>query len=147
MSDIDDIHGDKFSDTSISETRVGQSVESQAQIRDASITTTPGETLNIYRLEPTARSDDPRWQNAPMQGAVTVAARTAGDARIVATSHEVDFQQVDAAPAEGVSTDFASAFRDEKLYTVIEIARGRTDLSRGVIDAGGVIETIKPLQD
>ena len=147
MSDIDDIHGDKFSDTSISETRVGQSVESQAQIRDASVTTTPGETLNIYRLEPTARSDDPWWQNAPMQGAVTVAARTAGDARIVATSQEVDFQQVDAAPAEGVSTDFASAFRDEKLYTVIEIARGRTDLSRGVIDAGGVIETIKPLQD
>lgn len=82
-----------------------------------------------------------------MQGAVTVAARTAGDARIVATSQEVDFQQVDAAPAEGVSTDFASAFRDEKLYTVIEIARGRTDLSRGIIDAGGVIEMIKPLQD
>jgi hypothetical protein len=75
-----------------------------------------------------------------------VAARTTGDARIVASSRELDFMEVDAAPAEGSTTINASAFRDEKLYTVIEIERNRTDVKRGVLQ--GLIRTdnIRPTQ-
>jgi hypothetical protein len=123
-------------------------VESLAQMRDsASAEGFAGEPLNIYRLEPTASIDDPRWQNAPPSGPITVAARTSGDARFVASSREVDFMEIDSAPAEDVTTVNASAFRDEKLYTVIEIEHGRTDVRRGVIEGTVRVDAIRPLQD
>ena len=130
-------------------TEFGSSVESRAQREDAARTESPGkacEILNVYRLEPTAAPSDPRWQNSPPMGIVTVAARTAGDARIVATRLELDFQEIDAAPAEDVTTRNASAFRDEKLYTVVELESGRADLSRGVLDGETVVDLIKPVQ-
>ncbi|MBP1862110.1 hypothetical protein [Rhizobium herbae] len=130
------------------DTTFGQSVESQAQIRDAAATGS-GETtepLNIYRLVPIAAPDDPNWDNAPGSGDVIVAARTTGDARIVAAGRELDFMEIDAAPAEGVTTTNASAFRNEKLYTVIEIDRGRTDVQRGVLDGEVSVDNIKPTQ-
>ena len=61
------------------------------------------------------------------------------EARIVAAGRELDFMEVDAAPAEDVTTANASAFRDDKLYSVIEIDRGRGDLRRGVLEG-----TVKP---
>lgn len=45
------------------------------------------------------------------------------------------------------AASIASAFRSEKLYTVIEIDRDRTDLSRGVIDGEIAIDVIRPVQD
>jgi hypothetical protein len=105
-----------------------------------------GEALNIYRLEPLAAADDPRWRNAPGHGTVIVAARTSGDARIVAASRELDFMEVDAAPAEDVTTSNASAFRDDKLYTVIEIEHGRHDVRRGVLEGDISVATIVPVQ-
>lgn len=51
-----------------SQTTFGKSVESQAQIEDAAAQASPdagGEMLNIYRLEPIAAPDDPRWDNSP----------------------------------------------------------------------------------
>ncbi len=75
-----------------------------------------------------------------------MAARTPGDARIMAASRELDFMEVDAAPAEGVTTANASAFRDDKLYTVIEIDRDRTDISRGILDGNISVDTIRPVQ-
>lgn len=51
-----------------SPTTFGKSVESQAQIKDAAAQASPdagGEMLNIYRLEPIAAPDDPRWDNSP----------------------------------------------------------------------------------
>jgi hypothetical protein len=129
------------------DTTFGQSVESQAQIADSALG--GGETnepLNIYRLVPLAAPDDPNWDNAPSSGEVIVAARTTGDARIVAASRELDFMEIDAAPAEGVTTANASAFRNEKLYTVIEIDRGRTDVQRGVLEGDIAIDNIKPTQ-
>lgn len=135
-------------DNKTSETHFGQSVESLAQMRDsASAEGFAGEPLNIYRLEPTASIDDPRWPNAPPSGPITVAARTSGDARFVASSREVDFMEIDSAPAEDVTTVNASAFRDEKLYTVIEIEHGRTDVRRGVIEGTVRVDAIRPLQD
>jgi len=130
-------------------TNFGSSVESRAQREDAARLggrSKGGEVLNVYRLEPTAAPSDPRWSNSPSMGVVTVAARTAGDARIVATGLELDFQEIDAAPADDVTTRNASAFRDETLYTVIELENGRVDLTRGVLDGETVVDLIKPTQ-
>ncbi|NRP21875.1 hypothetical protein LPJGGPFB_05134 [Ensifer adhaerens] len=133
-----------------SDTTFGRSTESQAQFNDArslaSATVGIGDPLNVYRLVPTAPQSDPRWRNSPFQGEVVVAARTAGDARVVASGCELDFMEVDAAPAEGVSTADASAFRDEKLYSVVEIERGRRDLLRGKLEGTVSVATIKPVQ-
>ncbi len=142
-----DIHPD-LTGGATSDTTFGRSAESQSQIADAASTSTAkGEVLNIYRLEPTAAPSDPMWQNKPGHGIVVVAARTAGDARIVAAGRELDFMEIDAAPADDVSTVNASAFREEKLYTVIEIERERRDLERGVIEGNVRIDVIRPLQD
>jgi hypothetical protein len=127
----------------------GRSMESKAQIKDAAAkgsADVDGEPLRIYRLEPIAAPEDPRWANSPGHGVVIVAARTTGDARIVAASRELDFMEIDAAPADDVTTANASAFRDEKLYTVIEIDRDRTDVSRGVLEGNISVDTIRPVQ-
>ncbi|MCD2178141.1 hypothetical protein [Rhizobium sp. C1] len=81
--------------------------------------------MHIYRLIPVAEADDPNWSLSPDQGEVIVRARTSGDARVVAAEAEADFLQHHAKPGEGVSTADASAFRNEKLYTVIEDLSGR----------------------
>ena len=128
----------------------GQSMESQAQISDAARTAsgTIGDApLNVYRLVAIAALDDPRWANSPYQGEVIVAARTSGDARIVAAGRELDFMEVDSAPADDVTTAGASAFRSDLLYTVIEMDRGRTDLQRGVLQGDVSVATIRPVQD
>ncbi|UWU15762.1 hypothetical protein [Rhizobium sullae] len=134
----------------ISRTRFGKSVESRAQIddaaRQASFTPDDGEALNVYRVVPVAAADDLNWQNSPSQGEVVVAARTAGDARIVAASRELDFMEIDSAPADDVTTINASAFRNDKLYTVIEIEHGRRDLRRGVLEGDIAVNNIRPTQ-
>ena len=127
----------------------GRSVESKAQIADAaaeSSQSSANEPLAIYRLQPIAADNDPRWANSPGHGTVVVAARTAGDARIVAAGRELDFMEVDAAPADDVTTTNASSFRDDKLYTVVEIARNRTDVVRGVLEGEISVDTIRPTQ-
>ncbi len=129
-----------------SPTTFGQSVESKAQRDDAVTTDDTRERLNVYRLEPLAEANDPRWDNSPYQGIVVVAARTSGDARIVAAERELDFMEIDSAPAEDVTTSNASAFRSEKLYTVIEIDHGRMDLTRSVLEGEISVATIKPVQ-
>lgn len=123
-------------------------VESRAQSDDARETssTPPGEVLNVYKLIPIAAPNDLRWQNSPGHGVVLVAARSSGDARIVAAGRELDFMEIDAAPAEDVTTSNASAFRSEKLYTVLEVEKGRTDLARGVLSGTITVDTIKPTQ-
>ena len=78
------------------------------------------ETMRIYRLVPDAAETDPNWDLAEPAGEVVVRARSPADARIVAAEAEVDFLDTPAKPGDGVSTTFASAFRDNKLYRVIE---------------------------
>jgi hypothetical protein len=120
----------------VSGTEFGKSVESQAQIADAATLasgTDDGEMLNVYRLVPVAPPTDYRWDKAPSHGSVLVAARTAGDARIVAAGHEGEFLETASLPGEDVMTTHASAFRDEKAYTVIEIARELPGLTRGPV--------------
>lgn len=149
MSNAKSTDDDYDENTGTIENRFGYSVESRAQFDDATEIargTVMCETLNVYRLEPVAAPDDPRWENAPSHGTVVAAARTAGDARVVAAGAELDYLEIDALPAEDVSTSNASAFRDEKLYTVIEVEHGRQDLVRGVMEGDVRIDTIKPTQ-
>ena len=75
-------------------------------------------TRRIYKLVPTAAPSDPNWERAGGSGIVLVRADSAGDARLVASEAEPDFLDIDRKPSHGVSTRFASAFRDEKLYAV-----------------------------
>lgn len=149
MSNAKSTNDDYDGNTGTTDNRFGYSAESRAQFDDASVIargTVIGETLNVYRLEPVAAPDDPRWENAPSHGTVVVAARTAGDARVVAAGAELDYLEIDALPGEDVSTSNASAFRDEKLYTVIEVEHGRQGLVRGVTDGDIRVDTIKPTQ-
>jgi hypothetical protein len=79
------------------------------------------ERLAIYRLVPIARPDDPNWDRAPNRGEVVVRARSSGDARVVAAQAETE------AGKQGLFTTevTASAFLDEKLYTVRDEPEGR----------------------
>ncbi|OHV81868.1 hypothetical protein [Ensifer sp. LCM 4579] len=103
------------------------------------------EELRIYRLSPLAAPDDPNWQNAKYQGEIVVVARSSGDARVVAAEAELDFLEIDAKPAEGVTTDMASAFRSDKLLSVTEEGPAPAELKRGVIggtvSVGNIIST------
>lgn len=91
----------------------------------------PG-ALSLYRLIPQASDDDPNWDRAPSHGEVLVCARSPADARVVAAEAEGDFLQTNAAPGDGTSTRMASAFRDDKLYKVIE-EEGAGSAERGVV--------------
>mgnify|MGYP005821295493 CR=1 FL=1 len=93
----------------------------------------PDGPLHIYRLEPSTRPDDPRWDNAPIHGVVRVRALSPADARIVAAEAEVDFLDIDAKPGDGTTTDSASAFRDDKLYHVILEDGGKVAGRRGLL--------------
>lgn len=93
----------------------------------------PSGAINIYRLEPSARPDDPRWDNAPCHGIVRVRALSAADARVVAAQAEVDFLDISAKPGDGTTTDFASAFRDDKLYHVVLETENASVGPRGII--------------
>ncbi|OLP57275.1 hypothetical protein BJF92_06410 [Rhizobium rhizosphaerae] len=109
----------------------------------------PDRPLYLYRLVPTAAPDYPRWDNAPSHGEVLVRAHSPADARITAAEAELDFTEIDAKPAEGTDTRMASAFRDEKLYTVIEAGEEcgfAAAGARGVVQGLVRVDTIKPTQ-
>lgn len=78
------------------------------------------EQLKLYRLVPIAAATDTNWDLALNQGEVVVRARSSGDARVVAAEAELDFMEIDALPGDGNSTTSSSAFRNEKLYTVVD---------------------------
>lgn len=147
MSNVSNAGGSEPNNAT-SKTTFGLSMESHAQISDNTkiAASLEGEILNVYRLVPIAAADDPNWDNSPASGEVIVAARTAGDARIVATSRELDFTEVSSAPAEGVTTSNASAYRNEKLYSVVEIEQRRSDLKRGVLEGTVSVGNIKPTE-
>jgi hypothetical protein len=77
---------------------------------------------HIYRLVPVAPTDDPNWDLATNQGEVVVRALSSGDARIVAAHAEA--AAIIHRPPLATTQIFASAFRDEKLYHVVEDTSG-----------------------
>jgi hypothetical protein len=90
--------------------------DTEAPVADYSDT----EQLKLYRLVPIASATDQNWDLAPNQGEVVVRARSSGDARVVAAEAELDYMEIDALPGDGNSTTSSSAFRNEKLYTVVD---------------------------
>ena len=80
------------------------------------------QALRIYRLIPRAAPDDGAWDLAPNQGEVVARAYSPADARLVAAEAEGDFPEMNARPGDGVRTAPASAFRDGRLYAVVEEA-------------------------
>tara|TARA_R110002020_G_scaffold109430_10_gene253073 strand:+ start:1004 stop:1357 length:354 start_codon:yes stop_codon:yes gene_type:complete len=92
-----------------------------------------GGALKLYRLTPSAQPDDPRWDNAPNHGEILVRALSPADARIVAAQSEVDFLDIGAKPGDGTTTDFASAFRDDKLYHVALESEDAGTGERGIV--------------
>lgn len=78
------------------------------------------EELKLFRLVPIASATDTKWDIAPNHGEVVVRARSSGDARVVAAEAELDYMEIDALPGDGNSTTSSSAFRNEKLYTVVD---------------------------
>jgi hypothetical protein len=78
------------------------------------------EELKLFRLVPIASAADTNWDIAPNHGEVVVRARSSGDARVVAAEAELDYMEIDALPGDGNSTTSSSAFRNEKLYTVVD---------------------------
>ena len=122
-----------------------QSVESVAQRQDAereiSAEVKSGESLHVFRLVPTAAPDDPNWDLAPSQGEITVVARSAADARVVAAAYELKFMTAPFVPGNDVSTMEASAFRNDRLYAVVETSVDCHGLPRGLFDSGPVVES------
>jgi len=106
------------------------------------------EQLKLYRLVPIAAPSDPNWDNAQNQGEVVVRARSSGDARVVAAEAELDFTEIDALPGDGNSTTSSSAFRNEKLYTVVDETNSAYsfDGPRGVVDGTVRVDNIRPTQ-
>lgn len=78
------------------------------------------EELKLFRLVPIASATDTKWDIAPNHGEVVVRARSSGDARVVAAEAELDYMEIDALPGDGNSTTSSSAFRNEKLYSVVD---------------------------
>lgn len=106
------------------------------------------EQLKLYRLVPIAAATDTNWDIAPNQGEVVVRARSSGDARVVAAEAELDYMEIDALPGDGNSTTSSSAFRNEKLYTVVD----ETDPAyavegpRGVVAGTVRVDNIRPTE-
>lgn len=74
--------------------------------------------MTIYRLMPTASPEDPAWDLSLNQGEVVVRAQSSGEARAIAALAEASLRT----ESDRLQTtqEVASAFRDEKLYTVHE---------------------------
>jgi hypothetical protein len=117
---------------------IAQKHDSQS-VSSPEISVTRSTVLSLYRLVPTAAPNDSNWDNAPSHGEVVVCAESAADARIVAAGRELDFMDIDAAPAEDVTTTNASAFRNERLYSVIAAGPAQAGMQRGVV--GGEVRT------
>ena len=105
-----------------------------------------GQTLGLYRLTPLARPDDQNWDKAPGHGDIVVAAFSPADARVVAAEAEGDFLASGAKPGHGNSTLMASAFRDDKLYTVVEEGEADPTARRGIVSGRISGPVIKPDQ-
>jgi hypothetical protein len=101
--------------------------------RELSASIGEGETLHIYQLVPTAEPDDPNWVLAPSHGKMKVVAKTAGDARVLAAAYEFKFMAAPFIPGNAIATMEASAFRNDRLYTVIEISADIKGLPRGIL--------------
>lgn len=90
--------------------------------------------MPIYRLVPAAPINDPNWSRALNHGQVIVRAHSTGEARAIAALEEASIRYGGVPPT--TTQVVASAFRDEKLYTVIPDTTGSLTI-RGPPLSGG----------
>lgn len=81
--------------------------------------------MTIYRLVPSAPAADPGWDLALNHGEIVVRANSTGEARAIASLEEASIR-AHGLPATTTQVD-ASAFRNEKLYTVRQDDSGEFD--------------------
>jgi hypothetical protein len=81
--------------------------------------------MKIYRLVPAIAENEPNGRNAMAPGEIVVRAKTAVDARAVASDADIDFSGIDATHARRNLAELARAFRSETSYNVIEDRSGR----------------------
>lgn len=102
--------------------------------------------LRLFRLVAVAAPNDPHWHGDYRPQEVTVCAMSPADARIIAAERELDFLDIDAAPAEDKTTVNASIYRDEKLFEVRDVGPAPASHQRGIIQGEIRMDTIKPSQ-
>jgi hypothetical protein len=126
----------------------GNYVATQSEPPASVIDYSDTEQLKLYRLVPIAAASDTNWDLAPNQGEVVVRARSSGDARVVAAEAELDFMEIDALPGDGNSTTSSSAFRSEKLYTVVDETNPDYPVEgpRGVVAGTVRVDNIRPTE-
>jgi hypothetical protein len=90
--------------------------------------------MTIYRLLPSAPADDPGWDLALNHGEVVVHAHSSGEARAIAALEEASIRAHGVPPT--TTQVVASAFRNEKLYTVVED-------DSGVFDDSGPVRVLR----
>jgi len=78
--------------------------------------------MSVYRLVPNARDDDPSWRRGLNHGEVVVRAMSTGDARALAAHAEIE--AISLKVSKATTQVIASAFRDPKLYTVLDDTSG-----------------------
>lgn len=94
----------------------------------------PDMPLHVFRLEPATEASDPNWDNEPCHGVFVVRAYSPADARLVATDAESEaLKGVVGISDEDDTTRTFSAFRNEKLYAVLEDFSFGTDGPRAVL--------------
>jgi hypothetical protein len=73
--------------------------------------------VTLWKLEPKARPDDPRWQDYPIWRQVIVRASTAAEARALAAELEVTPEGT----SGNESISHGSRLADEKMYSCVQI--------------------------
>jgi hypothetical protein len=86
--------------------------------------------LSLWKIEPIARAEDPRWLDHPRFERLVVRAETAAEARQIAAAEEIG-EDTDAVGNESLGD--AAGFKDEKLYRVMPLA----DEERGTLSPEG----------
>lgn len=86
----------------------------------------------LFLLTPYTKED--QGELAPQYGSVLVSARSAADARVVASQAETQARPGEVAIGDkDLTTNSHSAFRNEKLYGVYQLSTEPVDAPRGVI--------------
>ncbi|MDX1710417.1 MAG: hypothetical protein R3316_04700 [Rhodovibrionaceae bacterium] len=75
------------------------------------------DNMALWKLEPVARPDDPRWQDYPIWREVVVRAASAGEARALAAELEATPEQT----SGNESISYGSRLADEKMYSCRQV--------------------------
>jgi hypothetical protein len=100
--------------------------------------------MKLWKLQPVARTDDPRWQDYPVWRQVTVRAATAAEARALASALETSPEGT----SGNESISYGSRLADEKMYSCVEVspedAGAPADGEAGMLSSEQLVERRQP---